>query len=146
MSALGQKQTLRDVRMMSALPPKADMRGHLLDVCFVPIADIGSFRTRLTPNTTVETFASSSRVFSITPGSCPSIFIGQMGCSIASTRFTKINSDVTAIWTRAFVRHEALRAREQQFLGLRIRESCCECTGSKFQEYWQTVFGFNNNG
>src|SRR6516162_7886579 len=33
MSALGQKQTLRDVRTMSALPPKADMDQHGPDVC-----------------------------------------------------------------------------------------------------------------
>ena len=26
--------------MMSAIPPKADIRGGELDVCFVPIADI----------------------------------------------------------------------------------------------------------
>jgi hypothetical protein len=40
MSALGQKQTLQHVRVMSALPPKADIgqrRGH---VRFVPKADI----------------------------------------------------------------------------------------------------------
>ena len=42
MSALGQKQTSRDVRRMSALPPKADMCSALADVRFVPIADIGS--------------------------------------------------------------------------------------------------------
>jgi hypothetical protein len=42
--------------------------------------------------------------------------------------------------------HEALRAREQQFLGLHIRESCCEYTGSKFQEYRPTVFGSHHNG
>jgi hypothetical protein len=60
----------------------------------------------------------------------------------------KINSGATALqfWMSSFARHEALRAREQQFLGLRIRESCCACTGSKFQEYWQTVFGSPDNG
>jgi hypothetical protein len=42
MSALGQKQTLRLARLMSALPPKADIQ--LLDshVRFVPEADIGT--------------------------------------------------------------------------------------------------------
>ena len=39
MSALGQKQTFRDVEAMSALPPKADIRRSHFDVCFVPIAD-----------------------------------------------------------------------------------------------------------
>jgi len=34
MSALGQKQTLRGVRSMSALPPKADMQGDGHDVRF----------------------------------------------------------------------------------------------------------------
>jgi hypothetical protein len=39
MSALGQKQTSPHVRVMSALPPKADIeqRGH--DVRYVPKAD-----------------------------------------------------------------------------------------------------------
>src|SRR5215469_13603123 len=40
MSALGQKQTFRSVRAMSALPPKADMVIRLANVCFVPKADI----------------------------------------------------------------------------------------------------------
>jgi hypothetical protein len=40
MSGLDQKQTLRLVRLMSALPPKADMVQHDRDVCFVPKADI----------------------------------------------------------------------------------------------------------
>jgi hypothetical protein len=41
MSALGQKQTLRLVRLMSALPPKADIAERQLDVRFVPKADMG---------------------------------------------------------------------------------------------------------
>src|SRR5215469_3868715 len=41
MSALGQKQTLRGLDPMSALPPKADIAKHYWDVCFVPKADIG---------------------------------------------------------------------------------------------------------
>ena len=56
-------------------------------------------------------------------------------------RFAKINGGVTSV-----ARHETLRAREQKFLGPRIRESCCAYTGLKFQEYWQTVFGSHNNG
>jgi len=40
MSALGQKRTLRRVRVMSALPPKADIGTQSCDVCFVPKADI----------------------------------------------------------------------------------------------------------
>jgi hypothetical protein len=40
MSALGQKQTLRRVRAVSALPPKADIAGYDWDVRFVPEADI----------------------------------------------------------------------------------------------------------
>jgi hypothetical protein len=40
MSALGQKQTLHHVRPMSALPPKADIPQHRLDVRFVPMADM----------------------------------------------------------------------------------------------------------
>ena len=42
MSALGQKQTWRSSRKMSALPTKADIDGSLPHVCFVPIADITS--------------------------------------------------------------------------------------------------------
>jgi len=40
MSALGQKQTLGHLRLMSALPPKADIGTHSWNVCFVPIAGI----------------------------------------------------------------------------------------------------------
>ena len=40
MSALGQKQTCAVQKVMSALPPKADMCGATRDVRFVPIADI----------------------------------------------------------------------------------------------------------
>ena len=39
MSALGQKQTCAAQKVMSALPPKADMCGANRDVRFVPIAD-----------------------------------------------------------------------------------------------------------
>ena len=46
MSALVQKQTLEKVRVMSALPPKADMVQHDCDVRFVPKAD--SCTSRLT--------------------------------------------------------------------------------------------------
>ena len=40
MSALGQKQTLRNILPMSALPPKADIHPRDQDVCFGPKADI----------------------------------------------------------------------------------------------------------
>src|SRR5262245_61661453 len=36
MSAMGQKRTLRHVRVMSALPPKADIETLSRNVCFVP--------------------------------------------------------------------------------------------------------------
>jgi hypothetical protein len=39
MSALGQKQTSARIRVMSALPPKADIEAQSHDVRFVPIAD-----------------------------------------------------------------------------------------------------------
>src|SRR5262249_35943344 len=39
MSALGQKQTFKRLRLMSALPPKADINQHHCDVRFVPKAD-----------------------------------------------------------------------------------------------------------
>ena len=40
MSALGQKQTCAAHKLMSALPPKADMCGAVADVRFGPEADI----------------------------------------------------------------------------------------------------------
>ena len=40
MSALGQKQTYAVQNVMSALPPKADIRSALADVRFGPTADI----------------------------------------------------------------------------------------------------------
>jgi hypothetical protein len=39
---MGQKQTFSRSVAMSALPPKADIRQHDLDVRFVPKADIGN--------------------------------------------------------------------------------------------------------
>jgi hypothetical protein len=44
MSALGQKQTSGHFRVMSALPPKADIAERFRHVRFVPIADIQSRR------------------------------------------------------------------------------------------------------
>ena len=38
MPALGQKHTCAAQKVMSALPPKADMCGALTHICFVPIA------------------------------------------------------------------------------------------------------------
>jgi hypothetical protein len=46
MSALGQKQTCAVQNAMSALPPIADMRSALVDVRFVPIADIARIDPR----------------------------------------------------------------------------------------------------
>jgi hypothetical protein len=40
MSALGQKRTFRNVRAMSAFPPKADIGTQPCDVGFVPEVDI----------------------------------------------------------------------------------------------------------
>src|SRR6516225_4242927 len=40
MSALGQKRTLRRVCLMSALPPKADIRWRVRHVRYVPKADM----------------------------------------------------------------------------------------------------------
>jgi hypothetical protein len=40
MSALGQKQTSRHLKPMSALPPKADIADAMRNVRFVPEADI----------------------------------------------------------------------------------------------------------
>jgi hypothetical protein len=42
MSALGQKQTFALQKVMSALPPKADMCGATRDVRFGPIADMAA--------------------------------------------------------------------------------------------------------
>ena len=39
MSSLGQKQTFKRLRLMSALPPKADIRQRNCNVRFVPKAD-----------------------------------------------------------------------------------------------------------
>jgi len=55
MSALGQKQTLRGVRPMSALPPKADIAEHHRHVRFVPIPDIQEFATRIRLNPDYDT-------------------------------------------------------------------------------------------
>jgi hypothetical protein len=39
MSAMGQKQLFGELNRMSALPPKADIRGSHRNVCFGPIGD-----------------------------------------------------------------------------------------------------------
>jgi hypothetical protein len=46
MSALGQKQTFALRKVMSALPPKADMCIATDNVCFGPKADINHFSER----------------------------------------------------------------------------------------------------
>ena len=43
MSALGQKRTCAAQKVMSALPPKADMCGATKDVRYVPKADIALY-------------------------------------------------------------------------------------------------------
>jgi hypothetical protein len=45
MSLKGQKQTSRQVGLMSALPPKADIDGRRLDVRFVPLAEVRPSRS-----------------------------------------------------------------------------------------------------
>ena len=50
MSALGQKQTCAGQKVMSALPPKADICGATRDVRFVPKADIASKLVRAAQN------------------------------------------------------------------------------------------------
>ena len=51
MSALGQKQTSRRIRAMSALPPKADIGTHPRNVRFAPNGDIlGDRIAHITPS------------------------------------------------------------------------------------------------
>jgi hypothetical protein len=45
MSALGQKQTLKRIPLMSALPPKADIGTQSWNVRFVPKADIDDWQS-----------------------------------------------------------------------------------------------------
>src|SRR6476659_8805955 len=47
MSALGHMRTLSSVRVMSVLPPKADIRQRELHVRYVPIADIRNSRASI---------------------------------------------------------------------------------------------------
>jgi hypothetical protein len=42
MTALGHKRTSKHVRIMSALPTKADIAGRQLDVRFVPQTDVSN--------------------------------------------------------------------------------------------------------
>src|SRR5262249_4782825 len=63
MSALGQKQTYAAHKIMSALPPKADMCSALGHVRFGPIADIHS----------------SAPTERKTPGNCPGFSISRSG-------------------------------------------------------------------
>ena len=56
MSALGHKRTKRHVGAMSALPPKADIRGCGCNVRYGPKADNGNFLSWVfaDPNTVAE--------------------------------------------------------------------------------------------
>ena len=56
MSALGQKQTCATHKLMSALPPKADMCSALAHVCFGPKADMcnANRHVRFTPNSDIK--------------------------------------------------------------------------------------------
>jgi hypothetical protein len=45
MSALGQKQTFKRLRLVSALPPKADIGCGCWDVRFVPEAEVAVIRS-----------------------------------------------------------------------------------------------------
>src|SRR5215472_9853390 len=72
MSALGQKQTSKQLRSMSALTPKADIGTGSWNVCFVPKADIGEvYGTGLHygPRVTRRTWACLVRVLSRAIGS-----------------------------------------------------------------------------
>ena len=72
MSALGQKQTFALQKVMSALPPKADMCSAQGNVRFVPIADISNSPTlapQYTPiNFNPATIRTSPRALSIIGG------------------------------------------------------------------------------
>ena len=50
MSAFGQKRTCAAQKVMSALPPKADMYSATRDVRFVPIAEISPLLDHLVGN------------------------------------------------------------------------------------------------
>src|SRR5262249_45320070 len=64
MSALGQKQTCAAHKLMSALPPKADMCGARSNVCFGPKADIED----------IHSITSSARDISACGTLIPSVF------------------------------------------------------------------------
>jgi hypothetical protein len=54
---MGHEQTSRHVRVMSVIPPKADIRQRGLHVCFVPEADIGGARPACPPVVAFEQLA-----------------------------------------------------------------------------------------
>jgi len=72
MSALGQKQTLAHVRVMSALPPKADIDQHACDVRFVPKADSGSAANNMAATSRIRCNAGFAGIISA---------LGLAGCS-----------------------------------------------------------------
>jgi hypothetical protein len=62
---MGQKQTSRRLRIMSAIPPKADIAGRRRHVRFVPKADIRAMRQPLDLSNSVQacvTFRNNFRV------------------------------------------------------------------------------------
>jgi hypothetical protein len=51
---MGHEQTSRHVRVMSALPPKADIRQRIEHVCYVPKADINALASNSSSAASIE--------------------------------------------------------------------------------------------
>ena len=83
MSAMGHKRTLELARVMSALPPKADIQWLYRHVRFVPIADSCS---------------AAKKRYSITSSARPSNVTGKVMPSALAVLRLMTNSTFTACW------------------------------------------------
>ena len=97
MSALGQMQTSRDVRRMSALPPTADMCGAPVHVRFGPITD--------------SCAAAKSIVYSMTSSANARSLSGTVNPSTLAVFMLITSSNLTGVWTGSSLGFSPLRMR-----------------------------------
>ena len=96
MSALGHKQTSTHARVMSALPPKADIAERYWHVRFVPKADMAFISQRMDPgfdeHDTARRFGASGN----NPHRCSVAFHDVSGTGLSSALFTNSTESIAA--------------------------------------------------
>src|SRR6516225_9929044 len=96
MCALGQKRTSAHVRVMSALPPKADIDGACRDVRFVPKADIAFITQRMDAVFDEHDAARCFGASGNNPHRCSVAFHDGSGTGLLSALFTNSTESIAA--------------------------------------------------